>query len=183
MVQWSVFEHGPVESEHFIALVYPSLPFHLPFSLPYSNLPWFLVPFSPICLSRKPLPYLHLPFLPPLFVFNVSPFCNPPLNFTPTISIPDFSSWNYPPCFFLPKENNFFSPWNFTPAISVPDISLLHFLSRHFIPRNLFLIYDDFTFNPQPPTFYQRENCPMFFLHEALVLSAFPTYFYKSAAQ
>ena len=54
-------------------LVCPSLSFHLLFSVPYSDLPWFLVPSSPICLSHKPLPHLHFPFLPSLFVLKVSP--------------------------------------------------------------------------------------------------------------
>ena len=136
---------------------------------------------SPIYLSLIKLSPFSLPYMS-----SMSPlFCNPIipwtslLQFLYQISLPEIIL----PVPFSRKKINFFSPWNFTPAISVPDISLLHFLSRHFIPRNLFLIYDDFTFNPQPPTFYQRENCPMFFLHEALVLSAFPTYFYKSAAQ
>ena len=139
-----------------LTLVCPSLPFHLPFSLPFSNWPQFLVPIpsSPICLSYLPLSHLTFPFFSPVFLFNVSPILlsRPfsPLNFTPAISLPDFSSWNYSPLYVFKFVVPFFSPLNFTAAISLSGVSLPQFLSWHpDIPRNIFLNDDDFTFNQQ----------------------------------
>ena len=120
-------------------LVCPSLPFHLPVSLPYSFLPPFLV----FILSYMSLPCYSPSFNCPLSLSLISLQCLP--NFV----IPYFLSLEFHSPNFSPR---FLSLNSSSPSLP-PKCLFLNFLSHefhfhNFSPRNLFLSDDDFTFIP-----------------------------------
>ena len=88
----------------------------------------------------------------------LSPIC---LQCLPNFVILHFHSFNFSPRFLFWMYSSRFClqkfsflvifALNFSHTISHPVISLTQFLLQHFKPRNLFLKYDYFTFNPLPP--------------------------------
>ena len=115
-------------------LVCPSLPFHLPVSLPYSFLPPFLV----FILSYMSLPCYSPSFNCPLFLSLICLQCLP--NFV----IPYFLSLEFHSPNFSPR---FLSLNSSSPSLP-PKCLFLNFLSHefhfhNFSPRNLFLSDDD----------------------------------------
>ena len=120
-------------------LVSPSLPFHLPVSLPYSLLPPFLV----FTLSYMSLRCYSPSFNCPLSLSLISLQCLPNFIISYFLSL-EFHSPNFSSRFLSLNSS----------CLSLPPICLfLNILSHEFHfhkfpPRNLFLSNDDFTFIP-----------------------------------
>ena len=108
-------------------LVCPSLPFHLPVSLPYSFLPPFLV----FILSYMSLPCYSPSFNCPLSLSLISLQCLPNFAIAYFLSL-EFHSPNFSPRFLALNSSSpglppicslIFSPMNSTSTSSLPEMS------------------------------------------------------------
>ena len=157
VVIWLYFSlsFSPISSPSFSPLVLftPFPRFYLLIHVP----PMLL---SPILLSRFSLPYFS----------SMSPqFCNPIFSL-PWTSFPKFLSKISLLKFIISVS----ASQMFGPLFSLPWIPLQQFLSQKSLPEWGWF----YVFSPQR----SMRNLPIF-KHRAVVLSAFPTYFYMSAAQ